>query len=52
MGVSTMMYWQMTHMVGYCEKTILHDIWLVELWADLHKGNFILSFPNQNFLNH
>jgi hypothetical protein len=29
---------------GCCEKTILHDIWLVEFWADLHKANFILYF--------
>jgi hypothetical protein len=38
-----MMYWQMTHIRWhFCGKTILHDIWLVELMADLHKVNFIL----------
>jgi hypothetical protein len=25
-------------------KDNLHDIWLVEFLADLHKANFILSF--------
>jgi hypothetical protein len=42
-GVSTTTYWQMTHTCGFCEKTILHGIWLVDLKANLHKANFILQ---------
>jgi hypothetical protein len=32
-----------TYMVAFCGKTILHDIWLVDLMAELHKASFILS---------
>jgi hypothetical protein len=39
-----MMYWQMTHIWWLLGKSYLHDIWLVELMADLLKANFILSF--------
>jgi hypothetical protein len=50
MGVSTMMYWQMIHVWWLLWKSYLHDIWLVELLADLHKANFILSFSSHNLL--
>jgi hypothetical protein len=36
--------------VDVVKRTILHDIWLVGLWANLHKAHFILYFPNQNIL--
>jgi hypothetical protein len=35
---------------GIFEKTILHDIWLVDLLANLHKASFILH-SLQNFLS-
>jgi hypothetical protein len=31
-----------TYLAAFCGKTILHDIWLVDLMAELHKANFIL----------
>jgi hypothetical protein len=34
MGVSTMMYWQMTHIWWLLRNSYLLDIWLVELLAE------------------
>jgi hypothetical protein len=47
MGVSTMMYWQMTLIWWLLRKSYLHDIWLVELLADLHKAGLSYHFQNK-----
>jgi hypothetical protein len=41
-----------TYVVAVVKTTILHDIWLVDQLANLHKASFILYFPNQNIFNH
>jgi hypothetical protein len=45
------LYWQITLFGGCCWKPTSTCIFgLVEVWANLHKTNFILYFPNQNIL--